>query len=206
MYDITNLVATGSNADRVNIVFLAEGYQQSERTKFLSDAQKFVDYFFAKTGSDAVLVDPIPAYKGYFNADAIFFASNQSGVDSPQKGIYVDTFFNATENQTITRMVYGDQQKANAVLNDAMGWNGYEIPIVLMNSSSIGGAGGNISWVTTGNADAKDTALHEIGHSFARLNDEYIDAAIAPNISLTNLAALNPINVSTSPTTVPWAP
>jgi hypothetical protein len=92
MADITRLVSTGPSAQRVDIVFVAEGYQASERSKFLADVTIFSDYMRSASANISRLNDPFSAFADYFNVSALFVASAQSGTDQPSKGIYVDTY------------------------------------------------------------------------------------------------------------------
>ncbi|NND31374.1 MAG: peptidase M64, partial [Saprospiraceae bacterium] len=53
----------GSEDDRINLVFLGDGYQESELDKYITDVHKVVDHFFTES--------PFKEYKPYFNILAI---------------------------------------------------------------------------------------------------------------------------------------
>ena len=178
MADITRVVSTGPSAQRVDVVFVAEGYQASERSKFLADVAIFSDYMFSVSSNMSRLNAPFSAFENYFNVSALFVASAQSGTDQPNKGIFVDTYFNSTQHGADGRLNYGDQNKLATVLSQSFAADAREIGVVLINSPVYGGAGGSSAWVTTGDIASAEVMLHEIGHSFAGLEDEYADPAL----------------------------
>jgi hypothetical protein len=201
MSDITTLLNTGGSAHRVDLVFVAEGYQSSERDKFLSDAAGFMDYMLGSSNSG--LNAPFSSYRGYFNASALFVASAQSGTDQPNAGISVDTAFDSSQHLADGRLVYGDTNKVQAVVNQAYASNAHDMTVVLVNSETYGGAGtGTIAWATTGDRSSAEILLHEIGHSFASLQDEYADPAIVDSFPLSGLRS---VHVTSSLNNIPWS-
>lgn len=203
MPDITSLLNTGDSAHRVDITIVAEGYTQAEREKFLSDANTFLRTFL---GSDnARLNAPFSNYSGFFNANALFFASAQSGTDQPNNGISVNTYFNASQHGSDGRLLYGDSGSVEIEVAKALPANAHELIIVLVNTPLYGGAGGSIAWASAGNSAASELALHEIGHSFADLQDEYVDSAVAPSFPLDAISFLNSAHVTDSLSRIPWS-
>lgn len=203
MPDITQLLNTGSSANRVDIAIVAEGYTQAERAKFIADANTFLTTFL---GSDnARLNAPFSTYNGFFNANALFFASAQSGTDQPNNGISVNTYFNASQHGSDGRLLYGDSGTVEIEVGRALSANAHELIIVLVNTPLYGGAGGGIAWASAGNSAASELALHEIGHSFADLQDEYVDSAVAPSFPLDALSFLNSAHVTDSLSRIPWS-
>ncbi len=201
MTDLTKIVTTGPSGQRVDIVFVAEGYQASERAKFLFDAQLYTDYMFSASSNLSRLNSPFSVYEKMFNVSALFVPSAQSGIDQPNKSIYVDTYFNSTQYGADGRLTYGDQAKLSSLLNQELKASEREISVVLMNSPVYGGAGGKSAWVTTGNISSAETMLHEIGHSFAGLQDEYADPAL---VNTFLLSSLDGKNVTNSLSNIPW--
>lgn len=197
MADLTSILKTGSSSTRVDITFVAEGYLASERDKFLGDATRFSDYIF-NTGNTA-LNAPFSNFKNYFNVDALFVASNESRWNVASG--MADTYFKANSYLADGRLVYGDTGKVFATVGAALPRDAYDITIVLVNSQAYGGAGGAVSWATTGNLSSAEVLLHEVGHSLAGLGDLYIDAALGAT-PLT--APLNLPNVTSSQAAPPW--
>ncbi|MBI3713057.1 MAG: DUF4214 domain-containing protein [Burkholderiales bacterium] len=203
MADITPLLNTGDSAHRVDIVIVAEGYTQAERDKFLADAKTFLDNFLGT--QNARLNAPFSNYQGFFNATALFFASNQSGTDQPNNNISVDTYFNASQHGSDGRLLYGDSDKVELAVAQALASNAHELTIVLVNTPLYGGAGGSIAWASAGSSAASELALHETGHSFADLQDEYVDAEVAKSFSLSSLSFKNSPHVTDSLSRIPWS-
>lgn len=200
MNDVTTLKSSGTSSKRVDIALISEGYTAAERGKFLTDSQNFINYLFSSTNKNNA--DPFYSYGNFFNVHAAFIASQQSGYDTTT--VSVNTAFDAKAYLDDGRLVYGDSAKVSAFASSLLQPTQQDIIIVLVNSKKYGGAGGNIAWTTAGNPLSYEIALHEVGHSFAGLQDEYIDGAIASQYPL---SALNTsVHVAATPNLaqVPW--
>ncbi|MFZ6801309.1 M64 family metallopeptidase [Undibacterium sp. Di24W] len=202
MPDITPLIKNGDSANRVDIIIVAEGYTAAERAKFIGDAQVFLNSFLGD--SNARLNAPFSNYKKFFNASALFFASAESGTDQPNKSISVNTYFNSTQHGSDGRLLYGDTFAVENEVAKVFVRNERELIIVLVNTPLYGGAGGTIAWASAGNALASELALHEIGHSYAGLQDEYVDAEVAKSFPTTNQNFLDSPHVTDSLSRIPW--
>lgn len=202
MADLIPLIKNGDSAHRVDIVIVAEGYTEAERAKFIADAQVFLDSFLGD--SNARLNAPFSNYKKFFNASALFFASAESGTDQPNKSISVNTYFNSTQHGADGRLLYGDTYAVENEVAKVLVRNERELIIVLVNTPLYGGAGGTIAWASAGNALASELALHEIGHSYAGLQDEYDDAEVAKSFPTTNQSFLDSPHVTDSLSRIPW--
>lgn len=202
MADIIPILKTGDSAKRVDIVIVAEGYTLAERDKFIADANTFITSFLSK--DNARLNAPFSDYQGFFNATALFFASEQSGTDQPNNNIQVKTYFEATQHGSDGRLLYGDGAKVEREVAGALTPDAHELIIVLVNTPLYGGAGGSIAWASAGNRLASELALHEIGHSFANLQDEYVDSVVAKDFPTTNSEFRNSAHVTDSLSRIPW--
>ena len=100
------------------------------------------------------------------------------------------------------RLLYVSDDKASAAMFDALaGTNiGAEMRYVLVNDTTYGGGGGYFAVYAAGNGAAREVALHEVGHSFARLADEY--GGFPETYSGSEPGE---INVTTDPTGEKWA-
>lgn len=203
MADVSTILNNGESKNRVDIVFVAEGYTAAERDKFLADAKKFLSQMLGD--DNARLNAPFSNYKNYFNAHALFVASAESGTDVPNSSKYVNTYFNASQHGSDGRLLYGEEAKVLQEVGSALASNAQELVIVLVNTALYGGAGGNIAWAAASNSSASELVLHEIGHSFADLQDEYVDLSIASNYSLTSSDFLNSAHVTDSLGRIPWS-
>jgi len=182
------LEVNGPVTNRVNMVVLAEGYTAAQQGQFLRDATNLMANFFA--------AEPYSAYRGHFNAYALFVASAESGSDHPTTGgPYRNTYFNSAYefyDYVITIPPNGpDPDPAHGVgkveqlveqwLPEA------DIVVLLVNdiqpggSSGVGGPTGRsnrLPIITALNPfpPYSDIVVHESGHFFAGLVDEYTNA------------------------------
>lgn len=184
----------GGNIDkRINLVFLGDGYTASEQAQFITDVTDVTTYMFNEP--------PFSNYKNYFNVIAIKCESPQSGVTHPGTAtdvtepaspvISVTNCFNTKfDNYAIHRLIYS--MNASAIYSVmAQYFPNYDQIVVLGNSPVYGGAGGAYA-VSSTHTNSKEIVLHEMGHSFAGLADEYWAgpsyAAEKPNMTQDNSA------------------
>ena len=195
-YETTYMRKTGDSANRVDIVFVSEGYTSNQRQQFLNDVNRMAENMLGDSNSR--LNSPFANYAGIFNITAVFVPSAQSGIDQHLKGTLVDTAFDAVTHGADGRLGYGDESRVDFVLDRAVSNNGRDMVVVLMNTSIYTAAGGPSSWVAASNSSAYDVVLHEIGHSYAGLQDEYVDSALSQRTFESS------VHLSLSSTTVPW--
>ena len=164
-YPIKQLLNNGNAAKKVDIVILAEGYTAAEAEKFYTDAQRMTDYMFT--------IPPFDKLKKDFNVYAIAVPSKESGTDVPGKYIYKNTAFNAsfyTFNQE--RYLTTNSMKAIA---DAASAVPYDQVYILVNTSIYGGGAfyNHLNLASADNELAEKVYIHEFGHGFVGLADEY---------------------------------
>jgi hypothetical protein len=172
--DVDTILYNGNLDKHINLVILSDGYTDSELSKFVVDATSFTTAFFSEI--------PFSNYNNYFNVFIIKVPSNQSGASHPgtapdepataQPVIYVDNYFGSTfDSYGIHRLLVAT--KTLAVSNVlAANFPNYDQALILVNSPYYGGSGGHIPVASTHTLSVQ-IALHELGHSFAGLNDEY---------------------------------
>ncbi len=159
------IVNNGDPQNRVDLVILGDGYTAAESQKFRSDVQTFVQGFFSQ--------EPFREYQNYFNVHRIDVVSNQSGADHPERSFFVDTAFDAAYNcEGIQRLICVDGFKVGTVTLNTLTPAQRDITLVIVNDSEYGGSGGAIAVSSTHSA-AIEIILHEEGHSFGFLGDEY---------------------------------
>jgi len=153
--------------------------------KFRADVKKMVDYLFAEV--------PFSEYKDRFNIWAVEAISQDSGTDVPGENIYVNTALNSSF-YTFDIDRYLTTQDIKAV-NDYAATVPHDYIIVLINSSRYGGGGvyNYYTGTTTGNQLSPKVFIHEFGHGFAGLADEYYTSTVAYD-------EFYPLNVE------PWEP
>ena len=162
-FDVDTITMTGSINDRINLVFLSDGYQENELDKFIEDVQWMEDALLGKS--------PYKEYRAYFNSFAIKVPSNVSGAAEDPSAL-IDNYFGSSFNTSgIWRLVVPHRSsRAQSVLRD--NFPQYDQAIMVVNESRYGGSGGWLATSTT-NSSGPEICIHEIGHSFAGLADEY---------------------------------
>ncbi|UOD50398.1 M64 family metallopeptidase [Orrella daihaiensis] len=191
---------TGSADKRVDIVLVAEGYTASEMERFYADARRLTDAMFAPNS----LTSPYHEYQQYFNVQALFTPSSQSGYSTSSSPI--DTAFDAAATLADGRGIIGNGNAVRRFVNENTTIDEQDVIIVLVNTADYGGAAsGNVTWVTARHPQSIEVLLHEVGHSFAGLDDEYVDPEVAAFFPLTSTALANSVHLSTSRTDVPWS-
>jgi Ca2+-binding RTX toxin-like protein len=195
------ITTTGDSTNRVDLILLGDGYTASEiGSTFTAQIEDYLNYLF----DDSSLTQPFGRYESYFNVYAVDVISNQSGADNPVTGTFRDTALDASYywDGVTEQLLYVSDTKAQAAMNSALaGTNiGAEMRYVLVNDSKYGGGGGYFSVFAAGNSSAQELGLHEIGHSFAGLADEY-----GGNAGTYPGSEPSQINVTTDSSGVKWA-
>ena len=164
---VATVRTNGDSANRVDIAIVGDGYTAAEMGKYANDVETLIVGFFAQ---EALL-----EYRRYFNVHRIDVVSNESGADHPERNppIEKDTAFDATYNcAQIRQLICVDSLKVMTVASDSLPATHRDLVLVLVNDSEYGGAGGSVAVAST-SPQMVDTMLHEFGHVFADLADEY---------------------------------
>jgi hypothetical protein len=165
---VTRIRDNGSPFNRVDIVFLGDGYTAGEISngKYAADVEAVLARFFYE--------EPYAEYQRFFNVYRIDVTSNESGADHPSRGVYRDTALGSTYDCSgIQRFICSNFAAVNDVLARSVADpNARDIVILLVNDREYGGAGGYIAIAST-HPETVEIVLHEVGHSFAFLADEY---------------------------------
>lgn len=149
----------------IDIAFVAEGYKADEMDKFYAKAQR--------AAQEILSYEPFKGYSDRFNFVAIGSPSEDSGVSVPREGRWMNT---AVGSHFDT--FYSDRYLTTPNvrrLYDVIGNAPCEHVIILANTDVYGGGGIYNSYLltTTGHASFLPVVVHEFGHSFAALADEY---------------------------------
>ena len=191
---------TGDADERVDIVFVAEGYTANQSEQFYADARQLTRDLFAADPSNS----PYHEYQAYFNVQALFTASNDAGYGTTARPL--DTAFDATATLADGRGIVGNGNAVRRFVNSQTTIGEQDIIVVLVNTDDYGGAAaGNVAWVTARHALSSEVLLHEMGHVFADLEDEYVDAEVAAMLPLLDGVLADSGHMSQSPTAVPWS-
>ncbi|NLX07905.1 MAG: hypothetical protein GXY33_22415 [Phycisphaerae bacterium] len=168
----TTMVENGPSSNRIDMVFMGDGYQANQlQTSYPSHINAMLNHMFEQGE------DPFPRYRNFFNVHRIDLVSQDSGADVPPEGINVTTALNASYyyGGSAERLLYIDSGKAQNAMSAALASAPFqsEMSLVSVNDSRYGGGGGSFAVYAGGHPRGPEIALHELGHSFAGLADEY---------------------------------
>jgi len=170
---VFDIVKNGHPHRKVDVAIIAEGYTSGEEAKLLEDFERFADIFFSQ--------EPYRSCRERFNIFGLFKPSEQSGCDEPRRGIYKNTALEASFNSLGSeRYLLTEDNKA---LRDIGAHVPYDALFIMVNHKRYGG-GGIYNLFCTFTADSqwhRYLFLHEFGHSFAGLADEYYTSSVAYN-------------------------
>jgi hypothetical protein len=170
-YESVSIENNGKPEEKVDLLILAEGYTTGEMDKFVEDAKRVSGYLFEE--------EPFKSNKEKFNVTALLTPSVDSGTDIPGENIYRNTIFNSTfYTFDLDRYLTTSDMKT---IYDAAAGVPYDHIYVLVNSERYGG-GGFYNFLTVCTADnqlTKEVFVHEFGHGFAGLGDEYYNSSVA---------------------------
>ena len=159
------IVQSGNLSKCVDIAIVAEGYTASEMDKFWKDSERAADAIFSH--------EPFKSMKNRFNVVAVGAVSNESGPSEPGKGIWHDTVLRSHYDT-----FYSDRYLTTSSVHklfDLLSGVPFEHIIVLINTPRYGGGGIYNQWMcsSSDHATFKQVLVHEFGHSYAGLADEY---------------------------------
>ncbi len=169
--EVRDIIKSGNPNNCVDLVFLAEGYTADEMEQFYADAALFTNKLFE--------VEPFKINQSKFNVKAIGTISNESGTDDPNKKIWKNTCFNSSFNTFHTDRYLETFDVFN--IYNAASLVAYDQIVVLVNTSKYGGGGvyNHFSVVAAKNSSSKTVFVHEFGHAFGGLGDEYYTSEVA---------------------------
>ena len=163
----------GSPENTVDLAFIAEGYSNSEQKKFLADVRRFSKYMFN--------IEPFRSHKDKFNIYAVLSVSEDSGTDNPGKGEWnhtaVETSFYTfgSERYLTTAEYWKVSDRVKNIPHDHI--------LIMVNTDKYGGGGifNHYSVFSSNNEMSEIVFIHEFGHGFAGLGDEYYNSEVAYN-------------------------
>ena len=157
--------SNGPDENRINVAILGDGYTRGELGKYANDVERMLAGFFRE--------QPFADYAAYFNVRRMDVTSNESGADHPARGVYRDTALGAHYDcRDIEWLICIDYGAVVDVLDRSLAVNARDIVMVLVNDDEYGGSGG-VFPVASRHEFGAELMLHELGHSFGLLADEY---------------------------------
>ena len=162
---------TGHPATKVDFLILGDGYTAAEAQKFEADVRRLTEVLFATS--------PFKEHRKDFNVWALCPPAAESGISRPSTGIHHDSPLGATYD------AFGSERYVltfdNRAVRKAAAFAPYEFIEILANNRTYGGGGifNLYSTVAVDNAFANYVFVHEFGHHFAGLADEYYTSSVA---------------------------
>jgi len=175
---VVTLEQNGAPADKVDLLFLGDGYAAAELDKCEKDVRRLAEGVFT--------FSPFKERRKDFNLWAICSPSPDSGVSHPSRGDYRNTLFGSQFD------VFGTERYAlsfdNRAIRSVASFAPYDVMAIVMNSKEYGNGGifGLYATVSIDFPSAIRVFIHEFGHHFADLGDEYYfnaNVAYAPATS-----------------------
>jgi hypothetical protein len=164
---------SGDPSIRVDVVIIPEGYTIEEMGLFKEDCKKFANYLFNAT--------PFKENKEKFNIWGVEAPSEESGTDIPADNIWKKTILNSTfYTFNLERYLMTSDNKS---VRDVAANAPYDQIYILANSSKYGGGAiyNHYSVCVNKNMFEEYVFVHEFGHGFGFLADEYYTSDVAYN-------------------------
>jgi hypothetical protein len=170
---VFEVVKSGEPRRKVDVAIVAEGYTADEEGKLKADLDRFAAVFFK--------LEPYKSHRDEFNLYGVFKPSPESGCDEPSHGSFKATALGATfDSLGSERYLLTEDNKS---LRDIAAHVPYDALYIMVNHKRYGGGGiyNLYCTFTTDNQWYEYLFLHEFGHSFAGLADEYYTSEVAYN-------------------------
>jgi hypothetical protein len=165
------VIENGPPRDKVDLLLLGDGYTASEMNKWHRDARRTAELLFAAS--------PFKEHRQDFNVWAIDTPAEESGVSRPSDGVYRRSPLGAAYD------AFGSERYVltfdNKRLREIASAAPYEFIEIVVNARKYGGGGifNQYATVAAGNAFTPYVFVHEFGHHFAGLADEYYTSDVA---------------------------
>ena len=162
---VLEIERNGDPALKVDLLFLGDGYTATELDKCEKDVRRLAEGVFS--------VSPFKERRKDFDVRGICSPSPDSGVSHPSAGIHRSTLFGSQFD------VFGTERYAlsfhNRAIRTVASFAPYDVMGIVMNSQEYGNGGifGLYASVSIDYPSAISVFIHEFGHHFADLGDEY---------------------------------
>lgn len=162
---------SGDPSDKVDLLLLGDGYTAAEMDKFQARARELADRLFS--------VSPFKERAADFNVWALAVPVPESGISRPSTGVHHLSATGARYD------IFGSERYVltldNRAFREVAQYAPYDAVEIMVNGETYGGGGifGQFSTVAVDNDWRDYVFVHEFGHHFAGLADEYYTSPVA---------------------------
>ncbi|HOW24286.1 MAG TPA: M64 family metallopeptidase [Bacteroidales bacterium] len=166
IFPVFDVQVNGDPSQKVDIVILPDGYTSRELKKFKKDCQQFAGILFS--------FEPFRSNRSKFNIRGVLAPSQEPGNDIPADGVWKNSILE-TSFYTFDSERYC-MTRANKTMADLAANAPYDQIYILVNQDKYGGGGifNQYCVSVSGNLSSAKIIVHEFGHGFAGLGDEYV--------------------------------
>jgi hypothetical protein len=170
-FAVWQVMHNGAPRDKVDLLLLGDGYSAAEMEKWHADARRTAEVLFAAS--------PFREHRAQFNVWAIDTPADESGVSRPSDNVYRRSPLGAAYD------AFGSERYIltmdNRRLREIAAAAPYEFVEIVVNDRKYGGGGifNAFATVSARNAFTPYVLVHEFGHHFAGLADEYYTSDVA---------------------------
>ena len=177
-FETRAIMKNGDSNDKVDLAILGDGYSKNDLEKYRQDVQRYTAALFQ--------IEPFKSHQKAFNIWSVAVISQDTGIDQPRQNSWKNTVLGTSYNSF-------DSQRyilslSNQQIRDVAALVPYEAILILINSDVYGGGGIYNCYATSytlSKGAAEDWSeyvfVHEFGHHFAGLGDEYYTSDVAYN-------------------------
>jgi len=189
------VMRNGEPRDKVDLLLMGDGYTAAELEKWHADARRLTEILFAAL--------PFKEHRGDFNVWALDTPAAESGVSRPSDGVYRHSPLGAAYD------AFGSERYVlafdNERVREAAAAAPYEFIEIVVNDRKYGGGGifNLYATVAADNAFTPYIFVHEFGHHFAGLADEYYTSDVAYEAGAQRLEPWEP-NATADPHAGKW--
>ncbi|MFC5461167.1 IgA Peptidase M64 [Massilia niabensis] len=188
---------SGPSPQKVDLLIMGDGYTQADMAKFEADARRLSKHLFT--------VSPFRERANDFNVWALAVPTQESGVSRPSTGVHKASPLGTRYD------IFGSERYVltldNRALRDIAQHAPYEFIEILVSNETYGGGGifGQFSTAAAGNEWADYLFVHEFGHHFAGLADEYYTSPVAYASTSTRMEPWEPnVTALRDPARLKW--
>jgi len=155
----------------VDVAIVGEGYTAAEAAKFEADVKRFAQVMINH--------EPYNSHRDKINLRGVLLPSQESGCDEPSRGVHKRTALGCTFDSLGSERYMLTED--NRVMRDIAQAVPYDVLYIMVNHERYGGGGiyNLFCTFTSDNQWSEYVFLHEFGHSFAGLADEYYTSNVA---------------------------